>query len=341
MVTIKDVARAAGVSHTTVSRALNNSASVRPETVAHIQKIAAELNYVANYSARSLVQQKSYTVGLFFSSMFNGTSASFLVDAIKSVNEVLSGAYTVSVNGLDSLESFGSITPRRYDGIILVSQSDSDDDFIAHVKQSGIPFVVVNRLLDDENILHVAATDRLGVEEAVNYAASLGHRQIGYIGGHGGFRASAERREGFLASMKRYNLSVRPELIGNGNFIMEGGRREMTRMLALKQSPTCVFCANDDMAIGAMKACQELGMQVPADISIISFDDIVFARYTTPALTTVHKPVDEISRFGAGKLLLLMRGETVEKKQHLIQTYLVKRESLTSPKSGKTSPELL
>jgi len=332
MLTIKDVARAAGVSHTTVSRALNNSPSVRSETIAHIQKIAAELNYVANYSARSLVQQRSYTVGLFFSSMFNGTSASFLVDAIKSVNEVLSGAYTVSVNGLDSLESFASVNSRRYDGIILMSQSDSDDEFIAHVQQSGIPFVVVNRLLDDETILHVAATDRLGVEEAVDYAANLGHKQIGYIGGHGGFRASTERREGFLASMKRYKLPVRPELMGNGNYNMEGGRREMTRILALEQPPTCVFCANDDMAIGAIKACQERGMQIPADISIISFDDIVFARYTTPALTTVHKPVDEISRFGAGKLLLLMRGEPVEKKKHLIQTYLVKRESLGPPK---------
>jgi len=341
MVTIKDVARAAGVSHTTVSRALNNSESVRPETIVHIQKIATELNYVANHNARSLVQQKSYTVGLFFSSMFNGTSASFLVDAIKSVNEVLSGAYTVSVNGLDSLESFAAITPRSYDGIILMSQSDSDDDFIAHVRQTEIPLVVVNRLLDDERILNVAATDRLGVEEAVSYAASLGHRHIGYIGGHGGFRAATERREGFFASMSRYDLPVRPELMGNGDFTMEGGRREMTRMLALEQRPSCVFCANDDMAIGAMKACQELGLQIPADISIVSFDDIVFARYTSPALTTVHKPVDEISRFGAEKLLLLMQGKPVEKKQHLIQTYLVKRESLAPPKGGKVLPELL
>ena len=341
MVTIKDVARAAGVSHTTVSRALNNSASVRPETIAHIQKIAAELKYVANHSARSLVQQKSYTVGLFFSSMFNGTSASFLVDAIKSVNQVLSSAYTVSVNGLDNLEGFSTINFHRYDGIILMSQSDSDDDFIAHVQQTGVPLVVVNRQLDDEGILNVAATDRLGVEEAVSFAASLGHRHIGYIGGHVGFRAGAERWEGFSASMSHYHLPVRSELVGNGNFNMEGGRREMTRMLALEQRPSCVFCANDDMAIGAMKACQELGLQIPADISIVSFDDIIFARYTSPALTTVHKPVDEISRFGAEKLLLLMRGEPVEKKQHLIQTYLVKRESLAPPKDGEVLPELL
>lgn len=331
MITIKDIAKLAGVSHTTVSRALNGSDSVRPETRELIQRIAAEHHYVTNYSAKSLVRQRSFTVGLFFSSIDKGTTPSFLVDALKSVNGVLAGEYTISVNGLDDLEHYHSVNPQRYDGIVLMSQSESDDPFIQHVREQRIPLVVLNRQLDESSILNVAANDRSGVETAVEHAISLGHRRIAFISGNPGFRSYKERLQGFTSAMERHGLPIRETYLRDGDYTTHSGRRAMEELLTLSELPTCIYCASDDIAIGAIGACYAAGLRIPADISILGFDDIPIAEFTIPPLTTVHKSLDEIGRFGAQQLLRMMEGETVEQRQYLIETKLVVRDSLAPP----------
>lgn len=331
MVTIKDIAKLAGVSHTTVSRALNGSETVKPATREMILRIAQEQNYVTNYSAKSLVHQRSFTIGLFFSSIDHGTTASFLVEAIKSVNAVLGGEYNISVTGLDTLEHYLSVNSQRYDGIILMSQSDSDDPFIHHVMAQGIPLVVLNRQLDESGILNVAANDRSGVEYAVTHAISAGHRRIGYIGGKPTFRSCKERLQGYLNAMERHGLPVELDLMRDGDYTFQSGHRAMGELLSLSMRPTCVYCANDDIAVGAIAACHAAGVSIPEDISVLGFDDNPFAAYTTPPLTTVHKPLDQIGRFGAQQLRAMLNGEQVELRQYLIETELVERDSLASP----------
>ncbi|EES73902.1 LacI family DNA-binding transcriptional regulator [Paenibacillus sp. MB22_1] len=312
MITIKDIARVAGVSHTTVSRALNGSPLIKPETRAKIEKIAAEMNYVPNVSAKSLVMKKTYTIGLFFSSIDQGTSASFLVDAIKGIHHALDENYSLTVHGIDGIRHLEGISPHRFDGILVMSQSDADNAFIYHVKQAGIPLVVLNRYLDDPGIVNVVANDREGVREAINYAIAQGHRRLAIMEGKAGFRSAAERKQGFLESLLAHGLALPAEYQVAGDYSIDSGYRMMNALLDLKEPPTLVFCANDDMAIGAMNACFARGVNVPNQVSLIGFDDIVFAGYTNPALTTIRKPVADISELGTRKLIELMQPPSTE-----------------------------
>ncbi|RRJ67009.1 LacI family transcriptional regulator [Paenibacillus oralis] len=325
MVTIKDIARVAGVSHTTVSRALNGSTLIKKETRDKIEKIAAEMNYVPNFNAKSLVMKKSYTIGLFFSSIDQGTSSSFLVDAIKGINAVLDENYSLTVHGIDSIRHLDGISPHRFDGILVMSQSDADNAFIYHVKSMGIPLIVLNRLLEDRSIPNVAAGDRDGVREAIDYALAQGHRRLAIIEGKPGFKSSAERRQGFLDSLLAHGVAISPEYIALGDYSIESGHVMMARLLSLPEPPSLVFCSNDDMAIGAMNACFEGRVAIPDQVSLIGFDDILFAKYTNPALTTVRRPIAGISELGMRKLIELMQEPDAQPEQLLVPTSLMVR----------------
>lgn len=328
MVTIKDIARVAGVSHTTVSRALNGNPLIKKDTRDRIAKIAEELNYVPNYSAKSLVTKKSYTIGLFFSSIEQGTTASFLVDVIKGINHVLDENYNLSVNGIDSIHNLDTIIPQRFDGILVMSQSDADNDFIYHVKRCGIPMVVVNRQLEDYNIMNVTANDRDGVKEAMSYAISQGHTRCAIIEGKVGFKSSIERKQGFMDGLMHHQIPLNPAYFVAGDYSMESGKVAMQQLLALPTPPSLVFCSNDDMAIGAMKACYGKGILVPEQISIIGFDDIMFAPYCNPALTTIRKPIIDISELGTKKLIELMSDSRTIPTQLFVKTSLRIRETV-------------
>ncbi|MCJ8010261.1 LacI family transcriptional regulator [Paenibacillus sp. KQZ6P-2] len=330
MITIKDIARVAGVSHTTVSRALNGNPLIKKETRDRIEKIAAEMNYIPNYSAKSLVMKKSYTIGLFFSSIDQGTTASFLVDAIKGIHHVLDENYSLTVHGIDSIQHFDAIMPQRFDGILVMSQSDEDNAFIYHVKKMCIPLVVLNRQLEDTGIMNVVANDRIGVMEAIDYAASQGHSRFAIIEGRAGFKSSIERKQGFIDSLIAHRLPLIPEYFAAGDYAVESGYTAMCSLLALPEPPSIVFCANDDMAIGAMNACYAQGITIPEQLSLIGFDDIVFARYTNPALTTIHRPVADISKLGTTKLIELMKDPDTPPQQLFVNTTLMVRQSVAA-----------
>ncbi|WP_321386602.1 LacI family DNA-binding transcriptional regulator [uncultured Enterococcus sp.] len=330
MVTIKDIAKVAGVSHTTVSRALNDNPLIKLDTRKKIQKIAEELNYVPNFNAKSLVNQKNYMIGLFFSSIDQGTSSSFLVDVITGIHSVLDESYSLSVEGIDEIQALERVNFQRYDGIVIMSQSDNDGPFIDYVKQQKIPFVVLNRPLDDAEIINVLANDAEGVTEAIDYAIQLGHEKIAYIGGKDDFRSSNERKQGLINSMEKNQLPINHDYFFRGDYSIESGFTEMKQILALSPLPTLVFCANDDMAIGAMRAAAEKGFQIPADISLIGFDDSKLVAYLNPPLTTVHKPIKEISQTGTELLLEMINGAKIKPQQYRIKTSLQIRESVAA-----------
>lgn len=331
MITIKDIARAAGVSHTTVSRALNGSPLIKSDTRERIARIAAEMNYVPNDSAKNLVTQKSNTIGLFFSSIDQGTSSSFLMDALKGIRQTLDENYLLTVNGIDDVTHLGRVHARRYDGILVMSQTEHDNAFIYHVQAGGIPLVVLNRQLDDPSIPNVAADDRGGGRAAADHAYELSHRQIGIIEGRPGFKSSAERRLGFTESLMAHGLTPNPAHFVQGDYSIESGYAAMTKLLEQQDRPTAVFCCNDDMAIGAMNACFDRGVSVPGDMSIIGFDDMVFARYANPPLTTIRKSVFEIGREGTKLLLERMEHPELPVVHQHLGSELVKRRSAASP----------
>lgn len=330
-VTIKDIAKLENVSHTTVSRALNNSPLIKENTKQKIVEIAKQLNYSPDVNARSLVLQKSYTVGLFLTSLTNGTSSSFLAETIRGVNMVIGEDYNLFVSGIQEFQDFSAINPKRFDGIILMSQSDVDNQFIYHVLNQDIPIVVLNRQVNDHNITNVLSNDRVGSYEAVSLFISNGHRDIAIIEGTSQFRSSQERKEGYLQALMESELPIHQQYIVKGNYNMESGYHAMKNLLALEKPPTAVFCSNDDMAIGAMKAVNKAGLQVPIDLSIIGFDDIGYSEFSIPALTTVKRPIELISKVGAEKLLKLLAGEAKDSEPIFLTTTLVTRESVSSP----------
>lgn len=332
MVTIKDIAKLANVSHTTVSRALNDSPLIKPDTKKKILDIASQLNYTPNFNAKSLVMQKSYTIGLFFTSITNGTSPSFFADAVKGVNSVISENYNLFVRGIDDYQHFSSINKRRFDGIILMSQKEIDNAFIYHVINQKIPLVVINREVDDHSIINILSNDREGSCHAVKYLIKKGHKDIAIIEGKKGFKSTSERREGYLQALIDEKILIRNEYVVSGDYDMQSGHKAMEKLLSLQNPPTAVFCSNDDMAVGAINAIFAEGLKVPQDISVIGFDDIQSAQYTNPPLTTVKRPIEKISMLGAQKLLEEIDGSEPRGERIFVETELIIRKSVSERK---------
>ncbi|GGG08462.1 putative HTH-type transcriptional repressor ExuR [Paenibacillus albidus] len=329
--TIKDIAKLANVSHTTVSRALNNSPLIKEVTRKKIAEIASQVGYVPNYNAKSLVMQRSYTIGLFFTSIATGTSSSFFSDTIRGVNSVIDVEYNLFIRGIDDYVDYSSIHRKRFDGIILMSQSEADNKFIYHVVQQGIPIVVLNRQVEDRSIFNIVSNDREGACNAAEYLIKCRHREIAIIEGVEGFKSTQERRDGFIKALIDHKIPVRHEYMVRGNYDMPSGYEAMGRLLDLKDRPTAVFCSNDDMAIGAMNCVFERGLQVPRDISIVGFDDSGVSLFTTPSLTTVKRPIEQISEQGARKILNLISKPVKDDGPLFINTKLVIRKSVSEP----------
>lgn len=327
-VTIKDIAQAAGVSHITVSRALNHHASVRPETRERIIKIADEMEYVPNYNAKSLVLDKSYIIGLFFSTLQKGTSTEFFYQAVVGVNSVIKEKYNVVIKGIDTYLDYNTINRRNFDGILLMSQREEDNVFITHVLDKKIPIVVMNRETYGKEIVNILLNDCQGAYEATCYLLQAGHTKIAVIEGKEGFQSSIARKQGYANAMSEKGYPILPQYIFQGDYGFESGYYKMQELLRSSDRPTAVFCFNDNMALGAMKAAAEVGVKVPADISIVGFDDSIFSTYITPALTTVKRPIEQMSQEGAYRIIDMIENKTNKNGTFYIKTQLNIRDSV-------------
>ncbi|GAA3407218.1 LacI family DNA-binding transcriptional regulator [Paenibacillus hodogayensis] len=328
-VTIKDIARMAGVSHTTVSRALNDSPLIHEDTKRKIRAIAERLDYSPNYSARSLVLARSYHIGLFFSTLSKGTSSSFFHETVKGVHSVVNTKYHLIVNGIDDYDgNYAAVTRKTFDGIIVMSQSDGDESFIRYVADKSIPLVVLNRNNEQLSPVNVLADDKAGVYRVVSHMIRQGHSRIALIEGKQSFKSSQARKGGYLQALSEHCIPTDETLHAIGGYTLEGGYAAMQRLLQLKPLPTAVFCSSDEMAVGAMKAIFQSGLTVPGDISVAGFDDDVFSAFLSPALTTVKRPVETISRIGAEKLLAVIERGFPHKETLFVDTELLIRDSV-------------
>jgi DNA-binding LacI/PurR family transcriptional regulator len=328
-ITIKDIAKMANVSHTTVSRALNDSPFINEETKRKIVEIASELNYVPNYNARSLVLNRSYNIGLFFSTIHKGTSSVFFHEVVDGASGVIRGNYNLVIRGIDDCKDFNYVSKKRFDGIILVSQSESDNAFIYDTINKQIPLIVLNREIEASNIINIVSSEKEGAYEATSFLIKNGHTNIAIIEGKLGFKSSVDRKAGFINALIDNNMQIKNEYFIAGNYDIESGFSAMEKLLSLPKIPTAVFCSNDDMAVGAMKAIQKAGLRVPEDISIIGFDDSIFCNYVTPALTTVRKLSRKISVVGGEKLLEILNDSHSSGEKIYIDTELIVRDSVS------------
>ena len=311
-VTIKDIAKMLNVSHTTVSRSLNDSPLISKETKERVKEVARKHNYRPNVSARSLVLSKSYNIGLFFSTLKTGTTANFFLNSVRGANGIIKGKYNLAVEAVDDLVDFQQVNKRHFDGILMMSQSPNDDEFIAHIISEEIPLVVLNREVIGQKVTTILSDDLAGAYNITKYILECGHKDIAIIEGKPEFRTTYKRKQGFLNAHYEAGLEFNEGFAIEGKYDLESGYTAMQHFLDMKALPTAVFCSNDEMALGAMKAIKQREIAMPDMISIAGFDDMGFTAYLTPSLTTVLRPVEEMSKKGTE--ILLNKIEQGEKK---------------------------
>ena len=309
MVSIKDIARAAQVSHSTVSRALRDSPLVNPETRALIHKIAAEKGYTVSAVARSLVTRRTNTLGVVVTSIADP----FVGEVVGGIEEfALAHGYSVILATCHAdpereKRSVRSFQERRVDGI-LVTASRVGALYLPMLEEMKVPIVLINNQHPGEFGYHVSIDNPAGARAVTAHLIGFGHRRIGYIGDRFGLHSDTERCAGYRESLEAAGIAYDPALVVTGDSGPESGMVAMRELLDRSDPPTAVFCYNDMSAYGAMRAARDRGVRVPEDISIAGFDDLFLSSYTDPPLTTVRQPKHEMGRDAAGILLDLLSG---------------------------------
>lgn len=333
MVSIKDIARAARVSHSTVSRALRNSPLVNADTRELIRKIAEEQGYTVSAVARSLVTRRTNTIGVVVTSIANP----FVGEVVGGIEEfALAHGYSVFLatshaDPTREMRAVRSFHERRVDGI-LVNSSRVGALYLPLLSEMRVPIVLINNQHPGEFIYSVTIDNLNAGREATRHLTALGHQRIGYVGNQFGIQADTERFAGYRQVLEEAGLGFEPELVSHGDGGPEGGLRAMRRLLQLPEPPTAVFCYNDMEALGALRAARERELKVPGDLSVVGLDDLYLSSYSDPPLTTVRQPKHEMGRLAAQILVDLLAGGKPEVQITLPGT-LVVRESTAPPRN--------
>ena len=332
-VSIKDVARALGVSHSTVSRALRDSALVNPATRERIKAIALEMGYTPDAQARSLVTGRSRTVGVVVTTIADPFVAEVVQGVETSAHDqgytvVLSGSGSEPVREIAAVQMLRS---KRVDGLI-VTASRIGALYLDHVERLGVPVVLINN--HNEQSGHytytVTVDNRHGSLLAMEHLLGRGHRRIAYVTGPADHSSDMDRIGGYRQALEAQRIPWEPDLVVPGNGWPDGGRQALEKLMSLTQPPTAVFCYNDLTAVGLMHAAREKAIRVPAALAVVGFDDIPLAAYVDPPLTTIAQPKLEMGQLAMGMLLTLMQTD-VQASERLsdivVQGRLVVRES--------------
>lgn len=305
MTTIKDVAAEAGVAISTVSKVLNGVKTVRPETRAAVERAMERLNYIPNANARSLKGRRAGVAGLFLSSI-QGEFFTTLAQAIHLQCRMEGYQLNIYVSHENtSDEVAGVMLSSGVTGAIVFSEALSPGD-ARRICDSGLPIVFIDREEAGPGMSSVVVDSYGGVTLAMHYLIRQGHRRIGYMHGLQGYD-DARRHQAYLDVMRSNQLPVDERLIMQGCFeeaIAYGEARKL--FLHGMQLPDAIFCANDEMAWGTIRALRDSGVRVPEQVSVMGFDDIQRAAHLTPALTTVRSPVTELGNQSARELFRLI-----------------------------------
>lgn len=319
----------------TVSRVINNPQSVRPEKRAAVLKVIEKSAYINDGLARALAGGRTMTLGLVIPTITNSIYASS-TQAIQRIAQRAGYSVILVVSDFDPTHEATMIrrlVERRVDGVILTG-GEHDPNVFRILQNQKIPFVLTWRLAKGRNMPCVSFDNYSAGRLAMKHLLELGHRRIGLICGRTDVNDRArERRRAFEDGLSEVGAPIDPELIFERDFEFIEGHTAMYRMLNAPDPPTAVFAANDILAIGAIAQCRESGVQVPREISVIGFDDLPIARFSTPGLTTVHVPASSMGRIAATRLLQLIDGETVPSPD-VLPVQLVVRES-TGPVQQK------
>lgn len=303
--TVKDIARLAGVSTATVSRVINDDPRVREKTRQKVKKITDELGYRRSRLARGLVTKKTSTIGVVLSDITNP----FYSEIARGMqDEARKLGYMVIFGSTDNKpdvqrEYINLFREQRVDGIIFASVSLHDPDVEALLKEH-VPVMLVNRRMDTMRTDCVVVDNVKGAYMATEHLINLGHRRIGFICGPLNYSTAVDRLRGYKNALGRYGVREDSKLIKPGDFQRESGYRALKEFLQMRNSPTAVFASNDFMALGALEAASESGVRIPEDVALVGFDDATIASFKFVNLTTVAQRIFEM---GTKSIQLLKR----------------------------------
>ena len=333
-VTSEDVAKHAGVSRTTVSLVLNDVHNIKisPETRQRVFDSAAELGYVPNAMAQALVNRRTQAIGLVFTRQPHHIATdSFLPQVLDGMLEV------VRANNLRMLIDIVEpehqeqayhelVRAKRIDGIVF-SGPRVDDVALINLEKEGFPTVLMGQL-PGSNFYSVDIDNRVAARQAVEYLISLGHRQIACItNAPFSYSASADRLLGYREALEQAGIPFNESLVRFGDFEPESGYTQMSSLLSSRIPFTAGFIASDAVLIGANAALREHGLRIPADISLVGFDDIAWSQYVDPPLTTVRLPAQAIGKQACTMLMQILSGQVIQEKNIVLPTELIIRRS--------------
>jgi DNA-binding LacI/PurR family transcriptional regulator len=306
---IKDIARLARVSHPTVSRALQNSPLVNQATAAKIRKIAEAAGYRASAVARGLVTRRTRTIGLVVTTVADPFASEVVYGIEQAANDRGYAVFLADSNADAERERkvVQELAERRVDGIIVTS-SRVGSDYLPMLAELNVPMVLVNDQYPGEFVHSVMIANQEGSRAATEHLIELGHRRIGYVGDRSGYQSDTERLAGYKQALAEAGIKFAGELAVEGDGRPEGAIAVVDGLLRLADPPTAVCCYNDMTALGAMRAIRARGIRVPEDVSVTGFDDLFFAEYLEPQLTTVRQPMRRMGEMAMENLFKLMSG---------------------------------
>ncbi|NJR77691.1 LacI family DNA-binding transcriptional regulator [Sphingomonas corticis] len=327
--TIGDVAARAGVSIRTVSRVINGSPKVNAETRAGVQAVIDSLGFAPSARAQALASGRSRLIGVIqgdanahvLFQVQNGIVAA----CAPSRHELIVHPAALSGEALVA-DLTGFVRRSRVDGVIVLSPTSEDEAVAPALARLGVPAVALASAAVPGFAATLVPRDRAGAAAVAEHLHALGHRRIALVGGPAARLSSRERVEGFRDALGRRGAALDPALAIEGDYGFASGVAAAERLLALPEPPSAIFCCNDLMAAGALKAAARRGVAVPRDLSIVGFDGTDLAAMLTPGLTTVDRPVTAIARRATELLLRLIAGDEVPAIEHF-DVALVMRES--------------
>jgi LacI family transcriptional regulator len=328
-VTIVDVARASGVSYTTVSRVLSGYEFVSETARTSVMKAVEDLGYVANLQARSLKGGRSQIIGLLVPNLDNGYVGTITQGIDQELARANYDLMLYTSHRHPGKESFyvNAIVNGLTDGLLLIAPL-IPKTYLNELREHNYPYVLIDQTDDSENSTVVESTNWQGAYDATRYLIQLGHTRIAFIQGSSAVRSAIDRLQGYKAALADHDIFLREDLVIDGDYQQQTGYQTTKRLLqSVSLRPTAIFASNDLAAFGAMDAARECGLSIPDDISIIGFDDIPQASFVYPKLTTVRQPLEQMGQIAVKMLLEQIEDQSRPPQRVALATQLVIRDS--------------
>jgi len=329
--TINDVAALAGVHKRTVTRVMNGSGKVKAATRSKIEQAIEQLNYSPNRQARGLAAKRSFLVGLVYD-----VPTLFINDVQKDILGIIEDeGYELVVHACNyPSERLAEDITRFFnranlDGIIVLPPVSDIEGLGEKLKEAGCRYVRVTSEISDETSRLVVTDYLSAISDMTRHLVELGHREFGFISGPNTHLSSRKRHESFVQALASHGLELPDEMVIEGAYTFDSGVKAANEFLTRKRRPTAIFAGNDEMALGAIKVANKLGLKIPEDLSLVGFDGTPFSTFVVPTLSTIIRQTDNLARFATQKILAQINGdnEAAEVVSTMVSPRFVPRES--------------